>query len=121
VCFCLWVGEWVCCFLTVFETSTQTWSHDVGSSELAGNKGRLISHSVPWQCNVGSHTLKAVRAVAQSCYKSLHLLSSQFKLHVQMMWAKTCPLCAGHTVPKKVITHYSYRTDSTPYSNCSVT
>jgi len=59
----------------LFETSTPTWSHDAVSCERAGNKGQLISHSVPWQCNVGSHTLKAVWAVAQSCCTGPHLLS----------------------------------------------
>lgn len=99
-CVCVWEGEWVCCFLTIFETSTQTWSHDAGSGELAGNKGRLISHSVPWQSNVGSHTLKAVWAVANSCCNSPHLLSSRSKLHVQMMLGQLPTVCWTYSIQK---------------------
>jgi len=39
---CVFVCGWLCCSLTVFETSTQTWSHDAGSGEIADNKGQQI-------------------------------------------------------------------------------
>ena len=42
ICVFLCVGGWACCILTVFETSTQTWSDDAGLDEIVDNKGQII-------------------------------------------------------------------------------